>query len=219
MLESTDRHSARPGIDWARIYQRLADASAGLAECWQPDEARQQRLLAEREQRLAQAHAAVLAQVAEPQLSVLEFEMAYTRYAVEMVWVKEVAAPKALTPVPCTPAFIAGLLNVRGQMVSVLNLQQFFGLPQPGLTNLNRVVIVQASGREVGLLADAIIGERKLPQRQWTALETPPAQTGATEPAWRGKYLNGVGSDGLQLLALENLLAAPELLVCEEVLP
>lgn len=215
MPEPTESNAARPGIDWPQIYERLAQASAALAESWQPDEERQQRLLAEREARLAQARAASQAQPAEDQLPVLEFQVAQARYAVEVGWVKEVYAPKTLTPVPCTPAFIAGIISVRGRVVSVLNLHQFFDLPSQGLSNLNRVVIVQAGGLELGILADTILGERKLPL---TALELPTLETSVREPAWRGKYLQSLTSDGLQVLALEKLLAAPELIVREEVL-
>jgi purine-binding chemotaxis protein CheW len=213
--ESTGPHDARPGIDWAQIHERLANAAAALAECWQPDEERQQRLLAEREVRLAQARTAIQEQAAEDQLSVLEFQVVQERYAVEVAWVKEVYAPKALTPVPCTPAFIAGVIHVRGRIVSVLNLHQFFGLPGQGLSNLNRVVIVQSGSLELGILADTILGERKLPL---TALEMTSPEIPVTEPEWRAKYLKGLTRDGTQVLALEKLLATPELIINEEVL-
>jgi purine-binding chemotaxis protein CheW len=213
--ESTGPKDARPSIDWAQIHQRLANASAALAECWQPDEERQRRLLAERAERLVQVRAAIQEQAAEDLLSVLEFQVAQERYAVEVAWVKEVCAPKALTPVPCTPAFIAGVIHVRGRIVSVLNLHQFFGLPHQGLSNLNRVVIVQTSGLELGILADSILGERKLPP---TALKMPAAEMSVTEPDWRAKYLQGLTREGMQVLALEKLLAAPELIINEEVL-
>lgn len=215
MPESTEPNAARPGIDWTQLYERLANASAALAECWQPDEERQQRLLVEREARLAQARAAILAQTAEDQLLVLEFQVAQEHYAVEMAWVKEVSAPKALTPVPCTPAFVAGVINVRGRIVSVLNLHQFFGLPGQGLSNLNRVVIVQSGNLELGILADTILGEHKLSP---TALEVPTPEMPVTEPDWRAKYLKGLTREGMQVLALETLLAAPELIINEEVL-
>lgn len=215
MPESTEPNTARPGIDWAQIYERLANASAALAECWQPDEERQQRLLAERAARLAQARSAIQEQAAEDQLSVLEFQVAQERYAIAVTWVKEVSAPKTLTPVPCTPAFIAGIISVRGRIVSVLNLHKFFGLSAQGLSNLNRVVIVQTSGLELGILADTILGERKLPL---TALEMTTPEVPTMEPDWRAKYLKALTSDGVQVLALEKLLAAPELIINEEVL-
>lgn len=211
MPEPTEPNTARPDINWAQIYERLAHASAALAECWQPDEERQQRLLAERAARLAQVRAAIQEQ-AEDQLSVLEFQIAQERYAVDVTWVKEVTAPKSLTSVPCTPAFIAGIISVRGRIVSVLNLHKFFGLSGQGLSNLNRVVIVQTGGLELGILADTILGERKLPLN---ALEMFAPET---EPNWPAKYLKGLTSDGVQVLALGKLLATPELIINEEVL-
>ena len=67
-------------------------------------------------------------------LEVLEFALAQERYAVETRHVREVLALRQLTPLPCTPSFVLGIVNVRGHMVPVLDLKEFLGLPQGGIS-------------------------------------------------------------------------------------
>src|SRR5690349_2115527 len=73
---------------------------------------------------------------------VLEFTLAYERYGVESRCVREVHPLRDLTPVPCTRRFVLGIVNIRGRIVSVVDLRRFFDLPQRGLTDLNQVIIL-----------------------------------------------------------------------------
>jgi len=94
----------------------------------------------------------------EEHIDVVEFSLATETYAIESSWVREVHPLKELTPVPCTPDFVLGIINVHGRIVSVIDLKKFFGLPEKGLTSLNKVVIISNSKMEFGILADAVLG-------------------------------------------------------------
>src|SRR5579862_4524756 len=95
-------------------------------------------------------------------MEVVIFRLADEQYAIESVRVQEVYPIKELTPLPCTPPFVLGIINVRGQILTVIDLRRFFELPIKGLTDLNKVIILQHEESELGVLADAIVGVRLL---------------------------------------------------------
>lgn len=146
----------------------------------------------------------------EASLDVLEFRLGPERYAVETRHVTEVLALGMLTPLPCTPPFVAGIVNVRGRIMMVMDLKKFFNVPDSGLTDLHRVIHIQADGMELGLLADASTGMRRIAIDQ---LQAPPA----TLSGIRADYLRGVTSDLLIVLDLVRILADPGIIVHEEV--
>jgi purine-binding chemotaxis protein CheW len=150
------------------------------------------------------------APAAETLLEVLEFRLAQERYAVETRHVREVYPLKHLTPLPCTPAFVLGLVNVRSRTLPVFDIRKFFELPEQGLTDLHRIIVVHGRDLELGLLAEAIMGVRTIPaDRLQPSL---PTLTGI-----RAEYLKGVTAERLVVLDLDHFLADPKIIVHEEV--
>jgi purine-binding chemotaxis protein CheW len=145
-------------------------------------------------------------------LEVLEFRLAHEAYAVETPFVREVYPLKDLTPLPCTPPFVRGVVNVRGRILPVLDLKKFFGLPEKGLTDLHRIILVSNSDLEIGLLADSVVGVRAIPAE--CIQPSLPTLTGI-----RADYLKGVTSERLVVLDIAHLLADPRIVVHEEVEP
>lgn len=159
---------------------------------------------------LALARRPVEPPAADTLIELLEFRLARERYAVETRLVREVHPLRSLTPLPCAPAFVRGIVNVRGRIAAVLDIKRFFELPQAGLTDLHRVVLLQGHGIEVGLLADAIVGVYTIPLR--SLQEQLSTLTGI-----RTDYLKGVTAEGLVVLDAQRLLDDPGILVEEEV--
>jgi purine-binding chemotaxis protein CheW len=147
---------------------------------------------------------------AEHVLELLEFGLAKERYALESRWVREVSAFKELTPLPCCPPFVLGIVNVRGRILPVLDLKKFFDLPEKGLTDLHRIILVGGNDLELGLLADTIAGTRSVPVSDLQAAL--PTLTGV-----RSDYLKGVTAGRLVVLDLARILADPKIIVHEEV--
>lgn len=143
-------------------------------------------------------------------LEVIEFTLAHEKYAVESRQVLEVYPLRELTPLPCTPPFVLGIINVRGRMLSVIDLKQFFGLPQQGISELNRVIIAHSATMELGILADAITGVRKLPLTE--IQPTLPTLTGV-----RAQYLLGITYERVVVLDLAKILSDETLIVQEDV--
>lgn len=143
-------------------------------------------------------------------LELLEFRLAQESYALETRHVSEVVPLKDLTPVPCTPPFIRGIVNIRGRITPVLDIKKFFDLPQEGLSDLHRVIIVRSNELEFGLLADAISGVQLLALDELQA--SLPTLTGI-----RSEYLKGVTAGRVVVLDLDRIFADPKIIVHEEV--
>src|ERR1035441_10847869 len=73
--------------------------------------------------------------VAEASLELLEFRLAQECYALETRHVREVYPLRDLTPLPCTPPFVLGVVNVRGRITPVIDIKKFFDLSDRGLTD------------------------------------------------------------------------------------
>jgi purine-binding chemotaxis protein CheW len=143
-------------------------------------------------------------------LEVLEFRLARESYAVETRHVQEVYPLKNLTPLPCTPPFVLGVVNVRGRITPVIDIKKFFDLPDKGLTDLHRIILVRGGGLELGVLADVIVSVRRVPLASVQA--SLPGLTGI-----RAEYLKGVTAERLVVLDLDRLLADPKIDVNETV--
>jgi len=150
------------------------------------------------------------APAAETLLEVLEFRLAQERYAVETRHVHEVVPLKDLTPLPCTPPFVLGIVNVRGRITPVIDIKKFFDLPDQGLTDLHRIIRVRGNDLELGLLAEVIVGVRTIPVD--SLQPSLPTLTGI-----RADYLKGVTAERLVVLDLDRVLADPKIIVHEEV--
>lgn len=168
-----------------------------------------QRILRERAQSLARIPSSGPA--VHGTLDLLEFRLASERYGLETRYVHEVHPLRELTPLPCTPEFMLGIVNVRGRILPVLDLKKFFQLPDQGLTDLHRIIHLRGNGLELGLLADVMVGVRRVPfDRLQPSL---PTLTGI-----RAEYLKGVSDERLVVLDLDRLLSDPKIIVHEEVL-
>lgn len=156
------------------------------------------------------AREAVKENPAEEPTEIVEFLLAYERYGVESSYVREIYSLKELTAVPCTPSFVLGIINVRGQILSVIDLKKFFDLPEKGLTDLNKIVIMRNDEMEFGILADFVLGVRSIPASQ--IQPSLPTLTGIRE-----EYLKGITQERVVILDAAKLLTDKKIIVHEEV--
>jgi purine-binding chemotaxis protein CheW len=193
-------------IDWKAIHRRLERAATVLEQKITSTPEEKKKILKERAKNLARERQADSRD--QEYLDIVEFLLAYERYAIESSWVREVYPLKELTPLPGTPSFVLGIINVRGQIVSVVDLKKFFDLPAKGLTDLNKVIIISDGRMQFGLLADVVSGVRQIPLQE---IQAPlPTLTGV-----RSEYLKGVTADRLVVLDVAKLLADPKIKVSQ----
>jgi purine-binding chemotaxis protein CheW len=141
---------------------------------------------------------------------VVVFSLASENYAIESSFVREVYPLKDYTELPGSPAFIFGIINLRGQIIPVVDLKKFFNLPEKGLGDLNRVIILHNELIEFGILADLVQGTQPVDPED--ILPSPSAVSGIGE-----EYLKGVTKERLIVLDAEKLLSDKRIIVNQEV--
>lgn len=206
--KATARQKQTTSIEWSEVHRRLETARAALERGLTPSPEEKKQILRARAKALAREPEGEGA--AQEALEIVEFLLAYERYGIESSYVREVYPLKAFTPLPCTPPFVLGIINVRGQILSVIDIKKFFDLPEKGLTDLNKVIILRDEKMEFGILADAILGVRSIPLEE--IQPSLPTLTGIRE-----EYLKGVTGERVVILDAEKLLSDKEILVHEEV--
>jgi len=146
---------------------------------------------------------------AGPVLEVVEFKLGPERYAIESSFVREIIPLDDVTPLPCTPPFVRGLINLRGRILPVIDLKRFLGLPEAGIADLHRILVMDSPHMEFGLLADIVGGIRRIPLED---LQPPPPALGP-----QTRCLRGVTAEMLVVLDGAQLVSHPRLVVHEEV--
>ena len=204
---STPRKNIK-ATDWREVERRLESARMAIEHIWAPSAEDTQRILKDRAQVLA--HEPAQAEAADARIEVLEFILADERYAVASEYVREVCPLEELTPLPCTPSFVLGIINLRGEILSVIDIKKFFDLPEKGLTNLNKVIVLESENMVFGILADEISGVRHI-------LRTDIQPSLPTLTGIREDYLQGVTAERMVVLDAEKLLSDENIIVQEQV--
>lgn len=188
-------------IDWDKVKERLRKADEALARA-AAEGARS--VLKKRADSLAvlpgdeQEHEGMLAVV---------FTLGGERFAFESAYLKEVCPASEIVPVPCTPAFVLGIVSLRGQMVSIIDLRRFFELPDSGISDMNRLLVLSWGEMRFGVLADTVEGVHAL---RLDDLKKLPTLSGVRE-----EYLIGVSPRGITVLDAGKLLADKSIIVYE----
>lgn len=194
----------RERIDWQTIAARLYAAEAALGH-GEPTEAQREEIFARRAEALAVPPPP---EAPEDAVEALVFSLGTERYAFISEQVREVRAMDQVTLLPSAPAFVAGLINVRGRVVPVLDLRPLFGLA----SDIPAEAIILLSGVDgaVGVLATDRPDVRRLQASDLGAL--PPGTPPGLDPA----CVRGVTPDFVVVLDAARLLAEPSLRVDDD---
>jgi purine-binding chemotaxis protein CheW len=169
----------------------------------EPEDERVHALLAERAISLAQPEN----EVHELDLvEILRFRLMYQEYAIEMKYIREVILTGEITPVPGTPDYITGICALRGEIISLVDLRSLFAIPERGLTDLNRVIVLANGTMTFGILADHITGIGTIPVSQISPPD--PGSSSISE-----HYLLGIVNGSLIVLDAGAILADPKMVV------
>lgn len=77
-------------------------------------------------------------------------------YCISLDYIKEILNDTSITKVPGTPDFITGIINLRGDYITVVNLKKFLGLPDLGSKDKNPVIIINQNDLQIALLIDQV---------------------------------------------------------------
>ena len=197
----------REKVDWAEVHRRLEATSAAMERVITPGIDDKKRLLKARAKKLSQE--AIQVNSGQQCIEIVEFQLAGEKYGIEASNVREVYPLKELVPVPGTPPFFLGITSVRGQILSVIDIKRFFDLPDKGLTELDKVVIVRSGEVELGIRADVVLG-------MWSISRGDIQPSLPTLIGVRDKYLRGITKDAVIILDIQKLLADENLIVRAE---
>jgi len=111
-------------------------------------------------------------------------------YAVDIMRVREIIPPRPITPVPRAPAFVEGVVKLRGEVIPVLDVRKRLGVPPAADPHLSRFLVVNVAGRRLALVVDEACEVIRLPRREIRAAP-PLGDTGA--PRF---FLGVCGGDG-----------------------
>lgn len=194
-------------INWEEVHQRL-DATRQAIEYFKtPGPEDRKRILKERAMLLAREEEKILD---HDSITVLEFMLASERYGIESSFVWEVLQIRELTHLPGTPPFLLGIINIRGEICSIIDLKKFFNIPERGLPEFNKVIVVRNETMKFGIVVDSVVGTRQILR---TTLKLPPP----TFTGIRAEYVKGVSSGPLIVLDGGRILADRNLVVSEQV--
>jgi purine-binding chemotaxis protein CheW len=192
--------SRKVPLDWEKIKYRLREADGALFRKQSASGIRS--ILKKR----AESFAAVQKDGRESEgVQAVVFTLAAERFAFESAYLKEVCPASEIVPVPCTPSFVLGIMSLRGEVISIIDLRKFFELPDRGISDMNRLLVLSSASMSFGVLADTVEGVKVI---ETGGLKKLPTLSGVRED-----YLAGVSPCGITLLDAGKLLADSSIIV------
>ncbi|MDD1687569.1 chemotaxis protein CheW [Methanoregula sp.] len=195
----------RPGYPRSlEIPEIVSDASGGYSyDSIGVDTAQAASLLRERAKKIARPEEGSQESAVT---EVLRFRLAYREYAIDMQHIREVVLTGKITPVPGTPDYISGICMVRGEIISLVDLRVLLSIPEKGLTDLNRVIVLSDNKFSFGILADHITGIGMVELDRIS-----PEYTDAIPV--KSNYVRGVAEGSLIVLDTVAMFADPKMII------
>jgi purine-binding chemotaxis protein CheW len=129
-------------------------------------------------------------------------------YAADIHFVKESLTLRPITRVALTPGWLAGVINLRGDVVAIIDLSLFLTMPQTQTGTNTRIVVARHEGRRVGFLCDKLCDLRTL---DLGAMQVPPTTLDSSSTSILSGVLTLDGGHALRVLDLGALFESPEL--------
>ncbi len=145
-------------------------------------------------------------QVVSHDLPLVVFRLGAEAFGLRLHEVREIIMVGMITPVPRAPSFIDGVLNLRGEVMPVIDLRDRFGLERQAATNLSRIVITPIAGVFTGLVVDSVDEVKTVDERK---LDDPPRVTAAGANAYIQKVAK-TDAGVIFILDLQHLLSDVE---------
>jgi purine-binding chemotaxis protein CheW len=128
----------------------------------------------------------------------ISFIVGDEEYGLDILRVKEVIRIREITRLPKAPSFVKGIINLRGDVIPIIDLRDKFGLEHKSYTATTRVIVVDVEDKLVGMVVDAASQVVRVPADQ---IEPPPPIVGGLS----AEYIRGVGKLDERLVILLNI--------------
>jgi purine-binding chemotaxis protein CheW len=142
----------------------------------------------------------------------LSFRLGAEEYAIDILQVQEIRAHENVTRIANAPEFIKGVINLRGNIVPIVDLRVKFGLPEQGINTQTVVIVLNIAKRTVGVVVDGVSDVIAV-----SAADIKPAPELASGLDTR--YIQGLASIGGQMMILvdiERLMTSRDMSLVDE---
>lgn len=148
--------------------------------------------------------------IEEESFHVIEFTLSEEKYAIESMFVKEVVTLIDLMPIPFTPEYVLGVINIRSQIFSVIDLKRLLGLNEKSLSVTDKVIIVGNNKMEFGICVDKINGVDFI---KYSSLQ----DSIPTLTEVQKNYLMGVTKERMVVIDIDKILCDKKIIVNDEI--
>jgi purine-binding chemotaxis protein CheW len=131
-------------------------------------------------------------------LQLVSFHLDKEIYGIEITKVREIILITEITRIPQTPHYVKGLINLRSTVIPVIDLRSLFGLHEGEMTDESRIMVLQACGKTIGIVVDAVSEVLRIKRDQ--IAPPPPTVAGLGR-----EYLTGLVRLEKQLLILLDI--------------
>jgi purine-binding chemotaxis protein CheW len=131
-------------------------------------------------------------------IQVVSFKLGSEEYGVDIAQVQEINRMVAVTHVPRAPQFMEGVINLRGQLIPIIDLRTRFGMPRAEHTKSTRIVVTEIGAKRVGMVVDSVSEVLRLSTDQ---IEDAPEMITGVDT----EYIRGVGKIEDRLIILLDL--------------
>jgi len=133
-----------------------------------------------------------------PVMQWVTFRLGGEKYGINVMQVQEVLRVAEIAPVPGAPSYVLGIINLRGNVVTVIDTRNRFGLMSKETDDNSRIVIIETESHIIGILVDSVA---EVVELRSSDIETAP-NVGNEETS---RYIQGVTSRDNELLILVDL--------------
>jgi len=127
----------------------------------------------------------------------ISFSVGEEEYGLELLRVKEVIRVRQITRLPKAPSFVKGIINLRGDVIPIIDLRDKFGLEAKEATATTRVIVVEVEAKLMGMVVDSASQVVRIPADQ---IDPPPPVLGG----FSQEFITGVGKIDDRLIILLN---------------
>ncbi|MGR6834660.1 chemotaxis protein CheW [Aliivibrio sp. EL58] len=137
-------------------------------------------------------------QVNDEVLQWVTFQLEEETYGINVMQVREVLRHTEIAPVPGAPDYVLGIINLRGNVVTVIDTRSRFGLMQGEITDNTRIIVIESERQVIGILVDSVA---EVVYLRSSEIDTTPS-VGTEESS---KFIQGVSNREGKLLILVDL--------------
>ena len=136
----------------------------------------------------------------EEEIRVCLFSIGDETYAIPVELLAEIIIPQKIFPVPTTPSHVLGVINLRGNIVPIVDMRPALSLPQSSITN--QIAIIRLGTLTVGIVVDNVSEVAGVPK---TSVHPVPTDYGSQSDAAHGRFITGIIQRERGVAALLNI--------------